>query len=70
MDIEKCNYCNGKPLVDKKPLMSNYKGDYTVFINRFHYLEDSEIGDSSKKFSLLGIKINFCPVCGRKLNEH
>jgi hypothetical protein len=67
MDEEKCDYCTGKPLLDRKPLMSNNKGDYTVFINQCNYLEDSEVGDRTKKFSLFGIKIKYCPACGREL---
>lgn len=69
MDKEKCEYCTGKPLLDRKPLMSNGKGDYTVFINRCNHLEDSKVGDWSKKYSLFGVKINFCPVCGRELGN-
>lgn len=61
-----CEYCTGRPLVDRKPLMSNGKGNYTVFINSCYHLEDSEIGDWNAKFSLYGVKINYCPICGRK----
>lgn len=69
MNRENCEYCNGNPLKDRKPLMSNGKGSYTVFINSCNYLEDSEVGDITEKFSLFGTKINFCPVCGKKLSE-
>jgi DNA-directed RNA polymerase subunit RPC12/RpoP len=68
METKKCEYCSGKPLIDRKPLMRSGEGDYTVFINSCNYLEDSEVLDCSKKFSLYGVKINFCPVCGRKLS--
>lgn len=66
MNID-CEYCSGKPLVNRKPLMSNGKGNYTVFINSCNYLEDSEIGGQNAKFSLFGVKINYCPVCGKAL---
>ncbi|ASA22650.1 hypothetical protein [Paenibacillus donghaensis] len=66
---EICYYCTEKPLIDRKCLMSSGKGDYSVFINSCNYLEDSEIGDWNAKFSLHGVKINYCPMCGRVLNE-
>ncbi|MGV6935898.1 hypothetical protein ACWA2B_10325 [Paenibacillus sp. CMM36] len=69
MNVEVCGYCSGMPLVGRKPLMNSGKGDYSVFINSCNYLEDSEIGDWNAKFSLYGVKINFCPVCGRTLND-
>ncbi|MET3209705.1 UNVERIFIED_CONTAM: hypothetical protein ABIC26_002652 [Paenibacillus sp. PvR008] len=62
-----CKHCTGRPTEDREPLMSNGKGDYTVFINSCNYLEDSEVGNRSIKCSLFGVKIYFCPVCGRKL---
>ena len=43
---EKCEYCTGRPLVDRKPLMSSQTSDYSVFINDCNYLEDSVIGGS------------------------
>jgi hypothetical protein len=68
MESEKCEYCTGKPLVDRKPLMISYTSDYKVFINSCNYLEDSVIGNSVP-YSLHGVKINFCPVCGRELTK-
>lgn len=65
---EKCEYCTGTPLVDRKPLMASQTSDYNVFINSCNYLEDSVIG-GSVPHSLYGVKINFCPLCGRKLNK-
>jgi predicted metal-binding protein len=68
MEIEKCGYCTGRPLVDRKPLMSSQTSDYSVFINSCNYLEDSVIG-GSVPHSLYGKKINFCPICGRELKK-
>lgn len=48
--------------------MKAFKSDYTVFINSCNYLEDSVIG-SSVPYSLLGVKINYCPICGKKLED-
>ena len=69
MDKEKCEHCSGKPLIDRKPLMINSTGNYTVFINSCNYLEDSVTGNSVH-YSLRGIKINFCPACGRELGKY
>lgn len=66
VDIDTCPYCSGRPLADRKPLMRNHSDDYSVFINSCNYLEDSVIG-GSELHSLYGVKIYFCPVCGRKL---
>lgn len=68
MSEGECKYCI-KDYRKRKPLMSNGKGDYQVFINSCNYLEDTEIGDWTKKFSLFGVKINFCPICGKELND-
>ncbi|MFI2856900.1 hypothetical protein ACH6EH_07140 [Paenibacillus sp. JSM ZJ436] len=64
--IECCRHCTGMPLVDREPLMCSQTSDYSVFINRCNYLEDSIVGGSAPH-SLYGVKINFCPVCGRTL---
>ncbi|GAB6989547.1 hypothetical protein [Paenibacillus pini] len=61
-----CEYCTGNPLSDRKPLMKSQLSDYSVFINSANYLEDSVIG-GSVPHSLYGVKIVFCPVCGKKL---
>jgi hypothetical protein len=68
VEKEKCEYCTGRPLLERKNLMSSFTSDYKVFINQCNYLEDSVIGNSVPH-SLHGIKINFCPVCGRKLGK-
>ncbi|GCD12920.1 hypothetical protein [Clostridium tagluense] len=66
MKKEKCKYCTGR-WDERKPLMRNSKGDYYVKINNCMYLEDSEIGNSNFKFSLIGERIKFCPMCGEIL---
>jgi hypothetical protein len=66
--VEKCEYCTGEPLRDRKNLMTSYMSDYKVFINSCNYLEDSVVGNSVPH-SLFGEKINFCPMCGRELNR-
>lgn len=66
--MEDCKYCNGN-WKDRESLMKNSEGDYYVKINNCNYLEDNKIGDFGQKFSLFGIKIDFCPKCGRKLGE-
>lgn len=68
MEEEKCAYCV-EDYRNRKPLMSSGKGDYAVYINSCNYLEDSEIGDWNFKFSLYGVKIKFCPVCGKELDK-
>ncbi|MEK3770074.1 hypothetical protein MKY14_16100 [Paenibacillus sp. FSL R5-0887] len=65
---KKCGYCTGRPLVDRKPLMKSQLSDYSVFINSANYLEDSVIG-GSVPHSLYGVRIKFCPVCGKELVE-
>jgi len=66
MEDEKCEYCTGNDS-KRKTVMANARGDYYVVINRCNYLEDSEVGDAKVKFSLIGEKIKFCPMCGREL---
>lgn len=63
---EDCKYCSGKPFVDREPLMKAQLSDYSVTINSVNYLEDSIIGGSASH-SLYGVKVNYCPICGRKL---
>jgi hypothetical protein len=63
---EICKYCTGRPFVDREPLMKAQLSDYNVFINGANHLEDNVVG-GSVSHSLYGVKINFCPVCGRKL---
>ncbi|MDQ0268898.1 hypothetical protein [Cytobacillus purgationiresistens] len=65
----KCEYCTGRPLLERKNLMVSYSSDYKVFINQCNYLEDSVIGNTVPH-SLHGVKINFCPMCGRDLGKH
>ncbi|CAH1058791.1 hypothetical protein [Paenibacillus pseudetheri] len=65
---EKCRYCTGRPLVDREPLMKSQLSDYNVFINSVNYLEDSIIGGSAPH-SLYGVKIKYCPVCGKDLGK-
>ena len=64
-----CKYCSGEPMHGRKPLMTNHDESYTVFINSCNYLEDSVVGNSVPH-SLLGVKINFCPVCGKELKDN
>jgi hypothetical protein len=68
MESEKCEYCTGRPLLERKNLMISYTSDYKVFINQCNYLEDSVIGNSVPH-SLHGVKINYCPMCGRELGN-
>ena len=65
-----CRYCENKNKhwSKRKKLMSNEKGDYYVVINECNYLEDSVIGHSVS-YSLFGVKINYCPMCGKKLGD-
>lgn len=67
MNNENCGYCTGRPIVDREPLMKSQLSNYSVFINSANYLEDSVIG-GSVPYSLYGVRINYCPVCGRSLN--
>jgi hypothetical protein len=67
METEKCEYCSGKPY-ERKELMYTQTSDYKVFINSCNYLEDNVIG-GTVPHSVYGIKINFCPMCGRDLNR-
>ena len=65
-----CKYCetyNGH-WSKRDKLMSNDNGTYYVIINDCNYLEDSVIGHSVP-YSLFGVKINYCPMCGRKLGD-
>jgi hypothetical protein len=68
METEKCMYCNGNPLFERKPLMYTQTSDYKVFINSCNYLEDNVVG-GTVPHSVYGIKINFCPICGRELGK-
>lgn len=68
MENTNCEHCTGRPLLERKNLMANNRNDYRVFINECNYLEDSVIGNTVP-YSLLGVKINFCPMCGRELGE-
>lgn len=60
-----CEYCSDKPLT-RKSLMYCQTSDYNVSINRCNHLEDNVVG-GSVPHSVYGIKINYCPMCGRKL---
>ncbi|WP_124115361.1 hypothetical protein [Paenibacillus xylanexedens] len=66
--IENCKYCAGESSTDREPLMKAQLSDYSVFINSVNYLEDSIVGGSAPH-SLYGVKINYCPVCGKGLKS-
>lgn len=34
MEKENCEYCTGRPLLERKNLMTSYSSDYKVFINQ------------------------------------
>ena len=61
-----CKYCEGK-YKDKEPLMYKNNSDYAIKINSCNYLEENRVG--GQKESIYGIKINYCPMCGRKLEN-
>jgi hypothetical protein len=63
-----CEYCSGDSHRKNKRLMENAKGDYFVAINSCNYLEDSVVGNSVYH-SLIGERLNFCPICSRKLQR-
>ncbi|MFE6075660.1 hypothetical protein ACFVQB_14405 [Paenibacillus sp. NPDC057886] len=65
---ENCRYCIDKISTDREPLMKAQLSNYSVFINNVNYLEDSIAGGSAPH-SLYGVKINYCPVCGRNLKS-
>ena len=67
MEKENCEYCVDKPL-KRKELMYTQTSDYKVFINNHNYLEDNVVG-GAVPHSVYGIKINFCPMCGKDLNK-
>jgi hypothetical protein len=68
MEETKCEYCTGKHCIKRKELMYNQTSDYKVFINSCNYLEDNVVG-GTVPHTVYGIKINFCPMCGRDLNK-
>lgn len=65
---EVCEYCTGNHCVKRKALMYTQTSDYKVFINSCNYLEDNVVG-GTVPHSVYGIKINFCPMCGRELGN-
>jgi hypothetical protein len=67
MEEKVCEYCMVKS-IKRKALMYTQTSDYRIFINRCNFLEDNVIG-GSVPHSVYGIKINFCPMCGRDLNK-
>lgn len=66
--MEECEYCSTYPCIKRKELMFTQTNDYKVFINGCNYLEDNVIG-GTVPHSVYGIKINYCPMCGRNLNK-
>ncbi|WP_425203771.1 hypothetical protein [Priestia megaterium] len=60
-----CQYCTGHSR-DRKELMYTQTSDYKIIINRCNFLEDNLIG-GSVPHSVYGIKISYCPMCGREL---
>ena len=61
-----CKYCEGK-YKDKEPLMYKNNSDYVIKINSCNYLEENRVG--GYKESIYGIKLNYRPMCGKKLGE-
>lgn len=59
-----CKFCKGG-YQQRIRLMENNDKTHHVVINEFNYLEDNITG--GKDNCLYGLKINFCPMCGRKL---
>ena len=55
--MSKCAFCEGHKRFVAESIEQN-KETYMVISAKFCYGEDSKI-----------FKINYCPVCGRKLNE-
>lgn len=68
MEDHACDYCTGTPSIHRKELMYTQSNDYKVFLNECHYLEDNIIG-GTVPHTVYGIKIHFCPMCGRKLEK-
>lgn len=62
-----CKYCEGK-YKDKEPLMYKNNSDYVIKINSCNYLEENRVG--GQKESIYGIKLNYCPMCGKKLGDY
>ena len=61
-----CKYCEGD-LYNKKYLYEDKYGDNTAFIN-----DENEIYVSIREEEYIDemkFKINYCPMCGRKLGE-
>ena len=66
MDKDRCEFCMVTPCINRKELMYAQTSDYKVIINSCNYLEDNVIG-GTVPHSVYGIKINYCPMCGRHL---
>lgn len=60
-----CEYCNGKHS------LTHAMGDYWIHIegSNMNLKIESHKGDFWDKNRFDQIKINYCPMCGRKLNE-
>lgn len=64
--MKKCDYCEGSD-IKRKHLMSDTDNN-VVIINSCGYLEESRTSINTIGI-YIGVKINFCPMCGRKLNN-
>lgn len=63
MDIKKCEYCQGnKPLLKYNEFGD--KGKFKIVAKEKYIFSDVEVGNGELN---LNIPINYCPICGRKL---
>ena len=61
MESDKCSYCQKYKPINSCPSISPYVGEMTSLHEKEQVLR---IGNGYKI-----LDFNFCPICGRKLNE-
>jgi len=58
-----CDYCKGKYLKENEPIFKNQYWEISIDVNN----KELEIWSEFESNNEIDIKINYCPICGKKL---
>lgn len=69
--MEKCEFCLPLGYQQILPIENNEKYNFTSFIAEAHdHCQFSTIDICIKQHERVWIRINYCPICGRKLKDY